>query len=214
MNRGIRHLLLAAGTAGTGLAAYLAGPAATGLDRLSMMLSWVCLVLFAAALVVGPAHALRTGRLVTNYLLRRDLGIWCALTGLAHLALAFKTSMNPAYMQLYVHGAADWPAPPVRSVMYRWAVLGSLVIAALFALLLLLSNNFSLRVLGPRWWKRLQRLSYLAFVLTVAHSVVFQVIESRTAVLVIALAALTLAVVAGQYAGWSRLRAAAARAPR
>jgi DMSO/TMAO reductase YedYZ heme-binding membrane subunit len=214
MTRGTRHLLLAAGTAGAGLAAWAAGPAETGLDRLSMMLSWVCLVLFAAVLVVGPAHTLRTGRLVGNHLPRRDLGIWCALTGLAHLALAFKTSMNPSYMQFFVHGASAWPEPAVRSVMYRWAVLGSLVVAALFALLLLLSNNLSLRVLGPRWWKRLQRSSYLAFALTVAHSVAFQIIESRTAVLVIALAVLTLAVLAGQYAGWSRLRANSARASR
>jgi DMSO/TMAO reductase YedYZ heme-binding membrane subunit len=115
--------------------------------------------------------------------------------------------MTPAYMQIYVYGATDWPDPLLRRSLYRWAVIGSLVIAAVFVVLLALSSNWSLRLIGAKWWKRLQRLSYVAFVLTVAHSVVFQLIESRTLLLVVALALLTAGVIAGQLAGWSRLRA-------
>ena len=213
MLRITRHLLLTATIAGGTLTAAAVAPPGMELDRVSLTLSWLCLLLFAAALLVGPIYALRTGRITTNHLPRRDLGIWCALTGLAHLAISFKISMTPIYMQIYVDGASAWPGPEVRREMYKWAVLGSLAIAALFVLLLALSNNFSLRRLGPVWWKRLQRSGYAAFGLTVAHGIAFQIIESRSVWLVTALALLTATVVAGQLAGRARLRAGGLRTP-
>lgn len=209
MNRTARHLLLAGSIAAVTVAAGAAAPAGAALDRASLTLSWACLLCFAGALLVGPLHALRTGRVQLNHLLRRDLGIWSAVTGLAHLALSFRISMTPEYMQLYVYGTEAWPAPELRRRLYGWAVIGSLVVAALFLLLLLLSNNLALRWLGPVWWKRLQRTSYVAFVLTIAHSVIFQLIESRTAVLAAALVIVTLGVLTAQFRGWSSVRAAA-----
>lgn len=210
MKRTIRHLALAGASVLVSLTAAAAAPPGQALDAISFATAWLCLLFLAAALLIGPLHVLRTGRLVGNHLLRRDLGIWGAVTGLVHLALAFKVSMTPEYMQVYVYGAESWPAPEMRRAMYRWAVIASLVIAALFLLLLALSNNAAIRLLGHRWWKRLQRASYLAFVLTVAHSAAFQLIEARSPWLAAALALITAAVIAAQVAGWSRLRAAAA----
>jgi DMSO/TMAO reductase YedYZ heme-binding membrane subunit len=174
------------------------------------VLSWLCLLLLAAALLVGPVLALRTGRVPLNHLLRRDLGIWAALNGLAHLALAFRISMTPAYMKVYIAGAPAWPDAATRQQLYMWAVIGSLVIAALFVLLLALSSNRALRLVGPTWWKRLQRGSYLAFGLTVAHAAVFQLIEGRHAALVVLLVLLSLAVALVQARGWLAVRRQAA----
>ncbi len=213
MQRITRHIVLAAASFAGPLAAAAAAPPGAALDRVSLTLSWLCLLLLASALLVGPAHTLRTGRLLTNSLLRRDLGIWSALTGLAHLVLAFEISMTPAYIQLYVDGASGWPGPEGRREIYQWAVIGSLIVAALFGLLLVLSNNLALRGLGPVTWKRLQRSSYVAFALTVAHSVAFQLIESRSAWLVAALVLVTAAVVTGQLAGWASVRSARRGSP-
>ena len=47
----------------------------------------------------------------------------------------------------------------------------------LFLMLLLLSNDRSLRRLGPKWWKRLQRSSYVAIALTFYHGFAFQYLE-------------------------------------
>ena len=56
----------------------------------------------------------------------------------------------------------------------------SLSIAALvFALLLVLSNDFSLRKLGAVRWKSLQRWAYAGVVLTAAHAIAYQHIEKR-----------------------------------
>jgi DMSO/TMAO reductase YedYZ heme-binding membrane subunit len=206
MTRTRRHLALAVGSAAISVGAMALAPAGQELDRLSFVTAWLCLLLFAATLLVGPLHVRRTGRLPGNHLFRRDLGIWCVITGMVHFFLAFKVSMNLEYMELYVRGARQWPAPEVRELMYRWAVLGSLLIAALFVLLLALSNNFAIRLLGNRWWKRLQRASYPAFALTVGHSIAFQILEVRSAWLVAAFVIITAAVVVAQYAGHVRLR--------
>jgi DMSO/TMAO reductase YedYZ heme-binding membrane subunit len=206
MYRNARHLLLAATSATAFALAATTGPAGTGAARVSMVAAWICLILLAWALLIGPRHALRTGRPLLNHLPRRDLGIWAALAGLVHLAIAFRVSMNNAYLQAFVDVAAQWPGPAARRQMYLWAVVGSLVIAVLFVLLLALSSNRALRLLGPVAWKRIQRGSYAAFALTIGHSIVFQLLERRSWPLVLLLAALTLAVCAAQAAGWRRVR--------
>ncbi len=50
----------------------------------------------------------------------------------------------------------------------------------LLVVLLALSSNWSLGVIGQRWWKRLHKLSYIVFVLTLVHGFGFQVLESRS----------------------------------
>lgn len=198
--------MLAAASLLVALAAA-AGAGATALDRASLATAWLCLLLLGATLLVGPRQARRTGRPVTNHLLRRDLGIWCAINGLVHLGIAFAISMTPLYMASVVDAAPGWPGLAPRQ-LYLWAVSGSLVIAAIFVLLLGLSSNRALRRLGPRWWKRLQRASYLAFLLTVAHAAVFQRLEGRAWPLVLLLAGVAVAVLAGQWLGWRAVRRA------
>jgi methionine sulfoxide reductase heme-binding subunit len=53
--------------------------------------------------------------------------------------------------------------------------------ALVFALLLGLSNDVSLRRLGVERWKSLQRWAYAGIVLTAAHAITYQRIEKRIA---------------------------------
>jgi DMSO/TMAO reductase YedYZ heme-binding membrane subunit len=101
----------------------------------------------------------------------------------------------------------------VRLELYSAAVIASLVVAALFVLLLAISSNRALGWLGQRRWKSLQRASYPAFALTVAHGFAFQLIEGRVPWLVAALALLVLAVLAAQLAGWQRVSLRGRRSP-
>jgi sulfoxide reductase heme-binding subunit YedZ len=69
--------------------------------------------------------------------------------------------------------------PALQSTLFGFANYTGLIAAMLLLLLLLISNDVSLRNLGLRRWKTLQRFSYFAFVVTVAHGVAYQVIEKR-----------------------------------
>jgi sulfoxide reductase heme-binding subunit YedZ len=69
--------------------------------------------------------------------------------------------------------------PALQSTLFGFANYTGLVAAMLLLLLLLISNDVSLRNLGVKRWKNLQRFSYFAFVFTVAHGVAYQLIEKR-----------------------------------
>ncbi len=174
--------------------AWFTGDPAAALDRLSLLTAWLCFGLLVAALALGPLTALRTGRPTLNSLLRRDLGIWAGLTGLAHLAAATGEVMQPAYFSRYITGPDGPPLPGWPGWLGNSSIVGGYLVGVLFLALLLLSNNWSLRRLGPTRWKQLQGISTTAFILAVAHGIVFQIIEGRTGAWLAALVVVTAAI--------------------
>ena len=197
MNHRLRnHLGLAALSVGGAVVAAAAGNEATAPDRVSIVTAYQCLLLLAVALLIGPWQSRRTGRPVLNSHLRRDIGIWAGLTGLAHFWLGNQLSMNFEYLGVWVNDPNLTPGPAVREELYMWGTIAGYVVAVLILLLLALSSDRMLKWAGAKWWKRLQRSAYAMFVLTVAHAFIFQVIESR-AWLWVAVVTVTALVVAG-----------------
>jgi len=181
--------------------AFVSGPAALALDRLSIVSAYLCLVSLGVALMIGPIQAIHTGQLVINVLLRRDFGIWAALVGIVHLLIATEVTMNVDYQAAYVNVTNLPPSESVRSQLFGWGSISGYLVGLIFLLLLALSNNGALRLLGVRWWKRLQRTSYLGFVLTVAHGLAFQMLESRDLRLVAVVLIASVTVFAAQLMG-------------
>ena len=86
--------------------------------------------------------------------------------------------------------------------------------ALLFLLLLAISNDLSLPKLGKTRWKSVQRWTYVAAALTVAHAIGYQQVEKRQlacqrAIWITALAACSL-----QFAGWRKKRREASASSR
>lgn len=208
------HLMMAAlSGAALGLAAA-SGPWLGAADRLSIVSAYLCLILMAGALAYGPVHALRNGRPVGNSPIRRSMGIWSALNGLLHFLLANALAMNYEYLGLYVDNAAEPPSSEIRSALYSWGTISGYVIAVAFILLLALSNDRALRRLGMTWWKRLQRTTYIAFLLTCGHAFAFQVLETRKVEWVYLVLLVLLVVIVGQGLGiFSVNRSSKLRAP-
>ncbi len=73
-------------------------------------------------------------------------------------------------------------------------------------LLLVLSNDKVMNLLGATWWKRLQRIAYLAFLLTVLHGFAFQALEARSIFLVGAMLAVLVGVLTLQVAGFMAVK--------
>ena len=197
-----RTAVLAGLGVGSCVAAALAGPTPGTWDRVSIVSGYLCLMLLCAGLAVGPVRALRAGRGTLNSYLRRDLGIWAGLLGLVHLALATELSMTADYVATYVAG----PAASLRASLFSWGSILGFPVGLNLLLLLGLSSDRSLRWLGVRWWKRLQRSSYLAFLMTVAHAFLFQALEGRHPALVAAVALASGAVLVAQWRGMVAIR--------
>ena len=81
-----------------------------------------------------------------------------------------------------------------------------LAAALLFLMLLAISNDLSLRALKTKRWKSLQRWTYVAFVLTAAHGIVYQLIEKRHVPWVLVFGLVIAWVAAGQFLGFVQFR--------
>ncbi len=128
------------------------------------------------SLLLGPWNVLRRKSNPVSFDLRRDVSIWAGALAVVHTAVGltvhlrgrmwmyFFKRLHPLQIQRSMFGAANYTG---------------LIAALLFAMLLLISNDLSLRTMGARRWKRWQRWAYAAAVLTVAHGVLFQQVEAR-----------------------------------
>ncbi len=154
-------------------------PGALALDRLSLVSAYLFLLLVSFVLLIGPVRAIRTGRVTINDTWRRDIAIWSTLIGFVHLAAGAAESMTPDYLDLFVTHAVNPPSSTVREIFFLWSVITGFVVGLLLVVLLALSNNWSMKIIGQLWWKRLHRASYIAFALTILHGIGFQILESR-----------------------------------
>jgi sulfoxide reductase heme-binding subunit YedZ len=174
------HGLLALGSlVATGLF-VLFDTGSTLLDEMSLATAYLCLTFMAVAISLGPLRVLEKYPLALNIYLRRDIGIWAGLTGLVHLFVATELSMSQRYMQLFVNVSTNLLSDDVRTELFSWGSIAGFVVGIFVLILLFLSNDKILRLIGPVWWKRLQRLAYPAFILTVLHGFAFQALESRS----------------------------------
>ena len=203
MTRSRRHLALVLVVTAFCAAAWYVGEAAEATARLSLTTAWLCFVLLAAALCIGPWRVLHSGRPTLNDLLRRDLGIWAAITALAHLLAATVVVMTPVYYSRYINGADN---QPLSNPVGQLSIVSGYLIGIICLVLLAASNNRALRVLGAQRWKAVQRWAYVIFALTAAHGLAFQYIEFRTGMWLIALSLGSLVVLTLQLAGRRAVR--------
>jgi len=175
----------------------------------SLATAYVALGLAALTLAIGPIRALRGLRVPLSIDLRRDIGIWAALVGLAHVVLGLQVHLGGDLVRYFAEtsgGAA------VRFDAFGLGNYTGLAATLLLALLLALSSNRALRALGGRRWKRLHRLNYALFALVAAHGLLYQVVEDRAVGGVATLLLVVTGVMAVQAAGFHRRRASRARA--
>jgi methionine sulfoxide reductase heme-binding subunit len=202
------HVVLAALTAGGVWLTADLRPDASLAHVLTIGLGYAGLVFGAATLLIGPLSLWRRRRNPVNVDLRRDVGIWAGITGLLHVVYGLQIHLGGRILRYFFEAGGYRPLLDLFGAS-NW-VGGAATI--LLALLLLLSNDVSLRWLrGPRW-KTLQRLNYVLFPAVLAHTAGYQLVVRRDAVLVILTVALTALVAVAQMAGLAAHRAREASA--
>ena len=207
VGRSRRHLLL--GLAATALCVLVDLLLASDdlRFRLSMSTAYASLIFLSASLAVGPLRVLRGRHAPANIFLRRDLGIWAGALGLVHVAAGFTVHFRgDMWKYFFVRLPTASDPLPLRLDAFGAAVYTGTASALVLLLLLALSNNWSLRRLGTRRWKSLQRWSYAGFALMAIHSAAFQVLESRAFPWVAAFILVLAAVTGLQWAGYRRFR--------
>jgi sulfoxide reductase heme-binding subunit YedZ len=146
------------------------------ISHLSIATSYPALFLTAAAIFLGPWNVLRGRMNPVSFDLRRDIGIWAGVMALLHTAIGLNVHLRGHPWLYFVDQHHR-----VRHDLFGFGNDTGLIAALLFLLLLAISNDVSLRRLGTRKWKSLQRWTYAAVVLTILHAVAYQHIEKRQA---------------------------------
>lgn len=98
--------------------------------------------------------------LFTLMCLRKELGIFAALAFIAHY-IGYVTLIHSSFFE-FIQNSKNW----TLNTTIGWGILGMTFSIAP----LLTSNNFSLRFL-KKYWKKIQRLSYLLFFTGAIHIV-------------------------------------------
>lgn len=165
-------------------------------SRVSLGTAYPALLFTAAAMLAGPINVLLRKPNPISFDLRRDLGVWAGIASLVHAAFGLNVHLR-GRMWLYFVNAQH----RLRHDAFGFGNYTGLIAAIVFALLLALSNDVSLRKLGSHRWKFLQRSVYAAIALTAAHAVLYQGIEKRAPAFIVILYAVLGIVLAVQLAG-------------
>jgi len=144
------------------------------ISRASIGTAYPAMFLTAAALLLGPLNVLWRKPNPVSFDLRRDLGIWAGISALVHTAVGLNVHLR-GRMWLYFVDTRHH----LRQDAFGFGNYTGIVAALVFALLLALSNDVSLRKLGVQRWKSLQRWAYAGVVLTALHAIAYQQIEKR-----------------------------------
>jgi len=194
-----RHCKLAIGSLAIGVIVWPLTPHRSTAEGLSFATAYAGLVLLAVALAVGPINVLRRKANPVSTDLRRDVGIWAALCGIAHTVAGLQVHMHGEFARYFTPAAGahvDRSAKAFFTANYF-----GMAAAVLLLVLLLLSNDFSLRRLGVPKWKLLQRSTYFVLAFVAVHAALYEALEKRTTLLIVVSAVTVLCVVVLQLKG-------------
>ena len=206
-NRAQRHLTLALLAAVILWLVYCATPPPDVRHRLSMASAYASLAFLAWALSLGAWNLLRRRHNPVSFDMRRDVGIWAGFLAIAHTAIGLTVHLRG---RMWMYFFKQIHPLKLQNTQFGLANYTGLVAALLLLLLVAISNDISLRMLGTRKWKSWQRWTYATAFLTVLHGALFQLIEKRQTAWVCIFAIVTLTTLGIQAAGFFKVRRDAA----
>lgn len=176
------------------------------LFRWCVATAYAGLILLAATLLTGPVNVLFDRKNPISTDIRRDLGAWSAVISIAHVVIGLQ--MHFGNMLYYFFHP---PAEGSKDLVFRWDLFGfsshtGLIATVIFILLLITSNDLSMRIMGIKRWKAFQYTNYILFVMVVAHSILYLIIIKRPLPYSITFTVVVAITVAFQLAGFCKVK--------
>lgn len=177
-NRLLRHMLLAVAALCIGSEIYALLPPPDFRHRISLASAYVAIIYLAISLALGPYRIWRKLPNPISFDLRRDIGIWVGLLASLHTVVGLTVHLRGRMWMYFLE-----QLHPVRVQKSLFGLANYLGVAAMLIVLVLvlISNDLSVRRLGTARWKSVQSWSYVAAGLTVIHGLVYQFVEKRQA---------------------------------
>jgi sulfoxide reductase heme-binding subunit YedZ len=200
----VRHYLPLAALTGVALVVVdrVLRPYEDKLGRLMVASAYTALILIGVTLLIGPLNLLRQRPNPVSSDLRRDVGIWAGLVGLAHMLLGLQWHYPWEPWMFFWDGGAN----PLRLDRFGQASFLGLGGILIVALLLAISNDRAFRNLGRQRWKALQRLNYVLLGLITLHAILFISEDKRDQRYLLLVAGIVAVVIVGQITGVAQRR--------
>jgi sulfoxide reductase heme-binding subunit YedZ len=138
--------------------------------KASFSTAYPALILLLATLAIGPFNVLTRRRNPVSSDLRRDIGIWAGILSIVHTAVGQNVHLRGRPWLYYVYDHPERHILPIRHDVFGVCNYTGAFCTLTVLLLLATSNDYSLRRLGTRKWKSLQRWNYAAFALLAVHA--------------------------------------------
>jgi len=168
------------------------------ISHISIATAYPALFLLVAALILGPWNVLHRKTNPMSFDLRRDVGIWAGIVATLHTVVGLNVHLRGRPWLYFIDEHKR-----VRHDAFGLGNDTGLIAAVLLLFLLAISNDVSLRRLGPRKWKSLQRYTYVAIALILVHGIAYQYVEKRQLAYEIVIWSSMALIVGLQLAGWS-----------
>ena len=173
--------------------------------------AYASLVYMATALLIGPWRVLSARRPIASHSMRRRLGIWAGLFGIAHMLAGLNSHFKGKMWNYFVFPNGDGPLGFLRTDLFGVANYLGVVGIVVLIMLLALSNDSSIKRLGVTRWKSAQRFTYLLFALIVLHAFAYYALEARHAVILVFVGLVSTIVIIMQALGFFRYLSSASR---
>jgi sulfoxide reductase heme-binding subunit YedZ len=202
LRRFIRHFSFALVATAITYLAYAETPPPDVRHRWSMGTAYAALIYLAVSLWLGPWNVLRQRPNPISFDLRRDVGIWTGMLAILHSAIGLTVHLRG---RTWMYFFKRLHPVQLQTTQFGFANYTGLGAALFFLLLIAISNDLSLRAMKTKRWKSLQRCTYVAFVLTWAHGIAYQMIEKRHMPWVVISSGAMIGVVVGQSLGFFQI---------
>jgi sulfoxide reductase heme-binding subunit YedZ len=177
VRRWLTHTTLALAALIACYLAHLYAPYAALNYALTIGCGYLALILIMLTLLIGPVQLLYQSRNPVNLDLRRDIGIWAGITGCIHVMFGLQIHMNGRILNYFIQTTGRG----YRLLLNAFGISNHLGLLAtvILIMLLVLSNDISLKRLKGKRWKLLQRFNYLLALLVFVHTFLYQMISQR-----------------------------------
>ena len=167
------YLLMAALTAISTFVFYIFWKDREAIEFIADVTGYISIFLLVLSLVLGSINLLLKRKNPVSTYLRRDIGIFGGLLAVVHSVTGLFVHLRGKMWQYFLvetdHGYS------INLENFGIANYSGAIAALLIMLLIIISNDYSLRKLKADRWKNLQRLSYLMFSLVLIHSILYSI---------------------------------------
>ena len=158
---------------------YVTRPYKDVLSKASFATAYPALLLLALTLLIGPWNLIAGRRMPVSSDWRRDVGIWAGIVTVIHVAVGQNVHLRGRPWLYYLYDSHAKGPHGLRHDLFGFNNFTGLIGVLILLVLLVTSNDWSLRQLGTPGWKQLQRMNYACFALSAAHSVGYQTMEKQ-----------------------------------